>query len=185
MFWRRRNERARDERSEEESPTDDALSVAPAGTLVPIRIYTMDDEVVDGWTRLGAQRLSDLLNGEDELGVSRVPDDPTDSDWQAVERESMMLVVAPPHQSPRQLRVYRQKREVTARSAHYELQGTVHLIPGNRLDRTVLRTRQHFVPFTDATAVTVARPHDPEENQTILLNIVNIGDDLELSLLEG
>jgi hypothetical protein len=182
-FWRRNNEPVDPE--DDPSLSEPSAEPSPAiGSLVPIRIYTLDDTVIDGWTEVGSQRLSDLLNAEDTLSVSRVPDDPSDTDWQAIDREDMMIVVAPPQASARQLRVHRHKLEMRANCALYSIIGTVHLIPGNRLDRQVLRTRQHFLPITDASGATAAAPEAPIENQTLLLNIVNVSEDLSLSVIE-
>ena len=188
MFFRRRHEQPSDEEPSDEEqgewlPYRTAQPVPPVGGLAAIRIYTQHDLVIDGWTRVGSQRLSDVLNGEDALSVSRVAEDPTDEDWQAIDRDEMMLVVAPPHSSPRQLRVHRQKREMTARSDHYAIEGTVHLLPGNALDRMVLRTRQHFLPITDAVVETAAAPGETSWHETVLLNIVNVGEELVLTVI--
>lgn len=184
MFWRRRDQ---EQDQQEPADTEVALTIPeaamPHGDLVPIRIYT-EAEVVDGWTRLGSQRLSDLLNAEDTLSVSRVDYQPSEDDWRAFDRERMMLVVAPPHSSPRQLRVHRQKREIRARSAHYAVRGTVHLIPGNRLDRTVVRTRQHFLPITDALLSTPVEPNSEEEVDVVLVNVVDAGEEFTLEVVE-
>jgi hypothetical protein len=180
MFWRRKTE----QRGERDSGAQ-ALPPAelpPRGELVPIRIVT-ENEVLDGWTHVGSERLSDLLNAEDMLSVS-VEERPTEDDWQAIDRDRMLLVVAPPHTSHRQLRVNRQKRKIRAQSAHYAVQGTVHLIPGNRLDRTVLQTRQHFLPITDAQVVIPSRPDVEEEHDVVLLNIVNVDADLKLEVAD-
>jgi hypothetical protein len=182
-FWRRNNESV----DPEESPTESepaAESSPVIGSLAPIRIYTHGDGVIDGWMEVGSQRLSDLLNAEDTLSVSRVRDDPTNADWQAIDREDMMIVVAPPHASSRQLRVHRHRLEMRANCALYSITGTVHLIPGNRLDRQMLRTRQHFLPITDASGSTAASPEEPFEDETLLLNIVNVSEDLSLSVIE-
>jgi hypothetical protein len=181
MFWRRKTEQPgeRDPGALAPPPRD----LPPHGELVPIRIVT-EDEVLDGWTHVGSERLSDLLNGEDMLSVSRVEDQPREDDWQAIDRERMLLVVAPPHTSHRQLRVNRQKRKIRAQSAHYAVQGTVHLIPGNRLDRTVLQTRQHFLPITDAQVVIPSRPDVEEDHDVVLLNIVNVDADLKLEVAD-
>lgn len=181
MFWRRKHEQPDD-------VEPDAL-VGPIdepplhGELVPIRIYT-EDAVLDGWTHVGSQRLSDVLNAEDVLSVCRVDYEPTEDDWVAVERDRMMLVVAPPHTSPRQLRVHRQKREIRAQSARWAVRGTVHMIPGNRLDRTVLRTRQHFLPITDASVVTASQPNVEVEHEVVLVNVVNVDEDLRLDVAD-
>jgi hypothetical protein len=181
MFWRPKEKERGD--PDAGGPAELNPDLPPHGELVPIRIFT-EDEVVDGWTRVGSQRLSDMLNGEDMLSVSRVEDEPAEDDWQAIERERMLLVVAPPHKSPRQLRVYRQKREIRAQSAYCVVRGTVHLIPGNRLDRTVLRTRQHFLPITDARVVVAHQPDVEEEHEVVLLNVVNADEDLTLDVVE-
>jgi hypothetical protein len=182
-FWRRNNQSV-DPESDPSLLGPDGESSRATGTLSPIRIYTHDDGVIDGWTEVGNQRLSDLLNAEDTLSVSRVADDPSDDDWQAIDRDDMMIVVAPPQVSPRQLRVHRHKMEMRANCAQYAITGTVHLIPGNRLDRQVLRTRQHFLPITDASGAAAAAPQAPIENATLLLNIVNVSEDLSLSVIE-
>jgi hypothetical protein len=180
MFWRRKTEQRgeRDPGALAEPP----VAAQPHGELVPIRIVT-ENEVLDGWTHVGSERLSDLLNAEDMLSVS-IEERPTEDDWQAIDRDRMLLVVAPPHTSHRQLRVNRQKRKIRAQSAHYAVQGTVHLIPGNRLDRTVLQTRQHFLPITDAQVVIPSRPDVEEEHDVVLLNIVNVDADLKLEVAD-
>jgi len=181
MFWRRKHDQQDERATDPQAVT--AVDPPPRAELVPIRIYT-ENEILDGWTHLGSQRLSDLLNAEDMLSVSRVEDEPTEDDWQAIERERMMLVIAPFHKSPRQLRVHRQKREIKAESAYYAVRGTVHLIPGNHIDRTVLRTRQHFLPITDARVATPMRPDAEEEHEVVLVNVVNVGEDLQLEVME-
>ncbi len=181
MFWRRKTEQ-RGER-DPGALAGPPVTAQPHGELVPIRIVT-EDEVVVGWTRVGSERLSDLLNGEDMLSVSRVEDQPTEDDWQAIERERMLLVVAPPHTSHRQLRVNRQKRKIRAESPHYAVRGTVYLIPGNRLDRTMLRTRQHFLPITDARVVMPSQPDVEEEHEVVLVNIVNADANLKLEVAD-
>lgn len=181
MFWRRKAEQP--DRRDPGAPPEPPVELPPRGELVPIRIV-MEDEVLDGWAHVGPQRLSDLLNGEDILSVSRVEDEPTEDDWQAIERERMLLVVAPPHVSHRQLRVYRQKRPIRAQSAYYAVQGTVHLIPGNRLDRTVLRTRQHFLPITEARVMIPSQPDVEREHEVVLVNVVDAEEDLRLDVAE-
>lgn len=183
MFWRRQPPEPDDAEPEAvELPSND-LALHLHGDLVPIRIFT-EDAVVDGWTQVGSHRLSDILNAEDMLSVSRVDYEPSEDDWMAVERDQMMLVVAPPHTSSRQLRVHRHKREIRAQSALYSILGTVHMIPGNRLDRTVLRTRQHFLPITDARVVTADQPDLEQEHEVVLINVVNAGEDLILDVVE-
>ena len=181
MFWRRKH----DQQDAGDRDAVDELTIEEPihGELVPIRIFT-ENAILDGWTHVGSQRLSDILNAEDLLSVSRTDYEPTEDDWVAIERDQMMLVVAPPHTSPRQLRVHRQKREITAQTARYAVRGTVHTIPGNRLDRTVLQTRQHFLPITDARVVTSHQPNVEEEHEVVLINVVNVGEDLKLEVAE-
>ncbi|MEP6680978.1 MAG: hypothetical protein ABJB65_05810 [Chloroflexota bacterium] len=180
MFWRRKAEQ-QEEPEQEPSPGLLVEPVAPRSDLVPIRIV-MEDEVLDGWTHAGSQRMSDLLNGEDMLSVSLVEDDPTETDWKAIERERILLVVAPPHASPRQLRVHRQKRKIRAQSAYYAVAGSVHLIPGNSLDMTMLRTRQHFLPITEARVVMPSEPDIEVEHEVVLVNLVDADEDLKMWL---
>jgi hypothetical protein len=181
-FLRPKLEDPPEERPEDAPPEPDASVAAVDTDMVPIRIF-MPDEVIDAWTARGDGRLSDHLNNTEALSISRVEARERSAGWERIPRSRIVMVVAPPHMSDRQLRVKRHRHPIRAKTEHYSVSGTVHLIPGNRLDRTVIRTRQHFVPLTD---VRVARTEGQaeEEHDVVLLNVADTGDGLTLDLLE-
>ena len=105
MFWKRK--------AQDREP-DEAISGAGSGKLAPVRIFTADS-TVDGWVDLAGQRLSDVLNGEELLSVSRMLD-PTERDWHAYERDHLLLVVPPPLIADQRLRRHRVKRRILAKT---------------------------------------------------------------------
>jgi hypothetical protein len=173
-----------------EPPPEEAAVAEPVPTgpavdvdMVPIRIFT-PDEVIDAWTSAGDGRLSDRLNAEDALSISRVAERDRAGGWERIHRSQIVMVVAPPHTSNRQLRIHRHRHAIRAKTQHYTVVGTVHLVPGNRLDRTVIRTRNHFVPLTGARVERLDGQAVEEEHDVVLLNVVDPGDGLTLDLLE-
>ena len=133
---------------------------------------------------VGSQRLSDLLNAEDTLSVSRVRDDPTNADWQAIDREDMMIVVAPPHAklttAPRASTQAGDASELRPLLDHRD--GTSHtrqsLGPANAPNTPALPSDHRRFGSTAAS------PEEPFEDETLLLNIVNVSEDLSLSVIE-
>jgi hypothetical protein len=171
MFWRR----ARHNEEGEPRATDERA-------LAPVRIYTLDG-VIEGWVDIAHHRLSDLLNLEDLLSVSRVEASPTDADWFVVERDQMLIVVPPPRETDRQTRLHRLKRPMKAEVGPYAVRGFVHLIAGIVLDAMLARSGQHFLPLTD---VYVSEPSQAisERHGTVLINVRISRERLKLEVEE-
>lgn len=175
MFWRRKDP------EEEREPA--ATADETRTELAPVRIFTTDS-TIDGWINLGGQRLSDVLNVEELLSVSRVPTAPTDSHWFVLERDEMLLVVPPPHVSDRTVRLHRVKRRILAHSDHYVVRGVVHMIAGIGLDPFLARSRQHFLPLTEAWVTSTEREGLDEQYPALLLNVRSTARRLQLQVLE-
>lgn len=160
--------------------------MAPAdlgNALAPVRILTIDS-AIDGWIDLTGQRMSDVLNVEELLSVSRVAIAPSNSDWFVVEREQMLLVVPPPHVSDRSIRLHRVKRRIDIASGHYSVRGMVHLVAGIELDPFLARSRQYFLPVTDSQVTSTAWPELAEYHPALLVNVRNTTHRLKLEVLD-
>ena len=173
MFWKRR--------VRERGPDED-IGAGTGSKLARVRIFTAD-ATVDGWVDLAGQRLSDVLNGEELLSVSH-KSDPTDHDWQAFERDELLLVVPPPISADPRLRRHRVKRRLVAKSGHYIVRGLVHMIAGIELDPFLARSRQHFLPITEAWITSSHRPEVAEEHPSLLINVRSTSQPLKLEVVE-
>lgn len=171
MFFRR-------SRRSKEAPTETAVE----RQFAPVRIYTIDG-TIDGWVDVARQRLSDLLNVEDLLSVSRVDVSPADADWFVVERGEMLIVVPPPRETDRQVRLHRLKRPMQAEVGPYAVRGFVHLIAGIVLDAMLARSGQHFLPMTDVSVDDPAQSLS-EQHATVLINVRISRERLKLEVLE-
>jgi hypothetical protein len=171
MIWRR-------SRRTKQDSTEPVLE----RQLAPVRIYTIDG-TIDGWVDIARQRLSDLLNLEDLLSVSRVAASPIDADWFVVERDEMLIVVPPPRETDRQTRLHRLKRPMRAEVGPYAVRGFVHLIAGIVLDAMLSRSAQHFLPLTDVSVDDPAQSLS-EQHDTVLINVRISRERLKLEVLE-
>lgn len=176
MFWWRRE--ADDQREAAPGPAETS-----GDDLAPVRIFTADS-ILDGWVQLLGQRLSDVVNVEDLLSVSRVPVAPTQADWQVVEREHMLLVVPPPVPADRRLRRHRVRRPILALSGHYVVRGMVHMIAGIALDAFLARSGQHFLPLTETRVTSTQRRELDEQHAALLVNVRSTAQPLQLEVVE-
>jgi hypothetical protein len=150
--------------------------------LAEVRIYTATD-TIEGWVDVDRQRLSDVLNVEDLLSVSRVAVGPRGEDWFVVDREQMLIVVAPPRPTDRKVRLHRMKRPVMIQTGPYEVRGSVHLIAGIALDPMLARSRQYFLPVTDARIIDPVREID-DDCDVALVNVRVARERLKLEVVE-
>jgi hypothetical protein len=142
---------------------------SPRPLLEPIRIYA-NEAVLDGWITTDGQRVTDLLQHNEELaflpaGANR--DRP--GAWIRVATNSMLLVVPPPHVSAPERRQSRERQEVTLNTGPYRVTGIAHLRPG--LERDVyLRASQPFLPLTSATVIETDGS-GPVEYEVVIVNL--------------
>jgi hypothetical protein len=142
-------------------------------SLQPIRLFTAD-RCIEGWVVAAEERITDLLNQRESI---RVCVDAANDAWDTVSRDDLLLVAPPAQVSNPQRRVHRRKHRLLALVGPYVVNGVAHLAPGTDLDPYLLRTRQRFLPMTNAT-VTHRTDHELEQDLPVV--IVNVGNLTEL-----
>jgi hypothetical protein len=136
--------------------------------LQPIRLYSAET-VFAASVHPGGERITDILQRGDELLVLPQGADHQDPDaWLAVNPDALLAVVPPPHVSPPELRLHRQREEVEIRTGPYRITGTAHLRPGQEQDPFVRATRP-FLPLTDALVQRADGP--PERFDVVIVNL--------------
>ena len=172
MFWKRKVAADRE-----------VAPAPPVGGLAAIHIFS-STAVIDGWVDLAGQRLSDVLNLEDLLSVASVPNQPAQSEWIAMERADMLLVVPPPLVADGSLRRHRVKRNIRVLTAHYVVRGLVHMMPGIQLDHFLARSGQHFLPLTDTRVTSTEWSEIDERHPALLVNVRSTSQPLKIEVLE-
>jgi hypothetical protein len=137
----------------------------------PIRLILADRDLI-GWIEPGGERVSDLLQRGTPL--SFLPDGPTSARWVSVDPAELLVVVPPPHVSPPERRLQRQRHEVMIRIGGWMVTGTAHLMPGEEYDPYLRSTRQ-FLPLTDAR---LGREGDesPSAFETLIVNLKRVDE---------
>jgi hypothetical protein len=145
-----------------------ARDVAPV--LEPIQIFTAQRHL-EGWIVAGGERVTDLLNQNDTL---RVCVDLASDEWASIPREDVLCVAPPERPTHSQRRVHRQKHLVRALVGPYVVSGTAHLQPGSTLDPYLLRTRQQFLPMTNAMLMHRTDPKIDQQLPVVIINVANL-----------
>lgn len=145
--------------------------------LQPIRLYSADMVFAASVDPAG-ERITDILQRGQELLVLPEGADHQDPEaWLAVNPDALLAVVPPPHVSPRELRLQRQREAVQIQSGPFRISGTAYLRPGQEND-PLLRATRPFLPLTDAL---VQRDDDPPERfEVVIVNLRLIEDFREL-----
>jgi hypothetical protein len=138
--------------------------------LEPIRIVLLEGER-RGWVRTSGQRMTDILQSGEPFAVLDGGSDP--AEWVEVFPDETLLVVPPPHVSSPDLRLPRNRTEVTIRVGDYRVLGTAHLRPGEQ-DDPMLRATRRFLPLTNAF---VARGDQAEEPlEVVIVNLRRVDE---------
>lgn len=124
--------------------------------------------MLDGSIAVDGERLIDLLNRETTLRVCST----SDATWRSVDLDEVCLVGPPPHASDPQRRVRRQKHRVRVEVGPCLVTGTAHLVPGSELKPYLLRTRQRFLPITEAWIRRAT--HDPSLEGDVDVVLANV-----------
>ncbi len=136
--------------------------------LQPIRLYS-SDVVFAASVHPAGERITDILQRGDELLVLPAGGDHGDADaWLAVNPDALLAIVPPPHVSPPELRLHRQREAVEIRTGPYRISGTAHLRPGQERD-PLLRATRPFLPLTDAQVQRDDEP--PERFEVVIVNL--------------
>jgi hypothetical protein len=161
--------------AEAEPPAEVPVPAVAPGHIVEFAAFAEDCRIV-GRVELTAERLSDLLNGDDQLVLGDVRvDGLVDGALHElaeliVERDEIYAVVAsgPGGHPARRLRTQTTRVEVEV--GPYHVEGDLHGTPASNPLRAVLR-RAAWVPLTDATIRYVAGGLPASEAiDTLLLN---------------
>ncbi len=137
----------------------------------PIRLILSDRDLA-GWIEPGEARVTDLLQRGTPLRFL-AGREPTGR-WVSVDPAELLIVVPPPHVSPPERRLQRQRHEAMIRIGGWIVTGTAHLMPGEEYDPYLRSTRQ-FLPLTDAT---LGREGDefPQSFDTVIVNLKQVDD---------
>lgn len=163
--------------------TSGSAAVALAPELAPIEIYTADQRIV-GWVAANGQRVTDLLNEQDELRLWRPTPGPleasgrpgltevidADAEWQAVPTSQLLLAMPPEWRASRQLRLHRRLRRVAVAIGPFAVTGNLHLHPGVEVTHSLLHGPQRFLPLTEAYLL---HQSDPPFEHVVSVVIVN------------
>jgi hypothetical protein len=136
--------------------------------LGPIHIVTRDADAV-GWFAPRGERLTDILQRGDQLIFfpEHARREPAKS-WMRVTTDALLFVVPPPHVSPPERRLHRQRQGVLVRVGPYTITGTAHLRPGFEHDLW-LRSTQPFLPLTEA--LVTRGPEEPRRFDVVIVNM--------------
>jgi hypothetical protein len=168
-----------------------AAAVALTGRdLAPIELYTADARIV-GWIAANGQRVTDLLNDQDELrlwhpspgpivapaGADAAGEPEPDSDsgeWQSVVTEQLILAMPPEWRAARQLRLHRKLRRVALRAGPFSVTGNLHLAPTAEPGEDLDYGGRRFLPLTDAYILHNGEPPFEHVVSVVIVNTAHI-----------
>lgn len=165
------------------SATHGSSAIASSPELAPIEIYTADSRIV-GWIAPDGQRVTDLLNSQDELRLWRPSSERTDEtgmpavadelggtsgEWETLATARVVLAMPPEWRASRQLRLHRRLRRAALAAGPFSITGNIHLANGVQVGPHLLRG-QGFLPLTDAYFL---RNGDPSFEHVVSVVIVN------------
>lgn len=167
-----------------------SVAVAMTGRdLAPIELYTADARIV-GWISANGQRVTDLLNDQDELrlwhpspgpiveptgaeGADPEPGDET-GEWQSVVTAQLILAMPPEWRAARQLRLHRKLRRVALSAGPFSVTGNLHLVPGTEGDEQAAVQSRRFLPLTDAYILHNGEPPFEHVVSVVIVNTAHI-----------
>lgn len=146
-----------------------AVGTPDAQDLQPVRLY-LAEMVLVASVSPGEERMTDILNRGGELAVLPAGAQGFQAeDWMSVPIDDLEMVVPPPHVSPPEKRIERDRHPVRVRIGDWQLEGTAHLKPGAEQDALLLSTH----PFLPLTEVTMSSPDSPrpETHEVVIINL--------------
>jgi hypothetical protein len=172
-----------DWKSEDAAPASSDLETTDGEQLEPVEIYTRH-AMVFGFVAAHGHRLSDILNSVSSLSV-RDPrsvsllngvDGTQGQDWAMVDTDEILMVMPPPRETSRQLRVHRSQLRIRIRTGPFEVVGNAYLIPGTAFDPYSLQGRMRFMALTRADVHYTDEPAWERSAEVILVNISPVND---------
>ena len=150
--------------------TDGSTARAFAPALEPIRLF-LPDRQVEGWIVSTEDRITDLLNRRDIL---RLCVDPAADVWESADSEELLFVAPPIQAGDPQRRIHRRKHRMEAFAGPYVVSGLAHIPVGQDAEAYLLRTRQPFLPMTNAHVTSRVDASIDEVLPVVILNVGNI-----------
>jgi hypothetical protein len=158
-----------------------SAAIAAVAELAPIELYTADARIV-GWIAPNGQRVTDLLNDQDELRLWRPSPGALDEtaphptvepgdqgEWESLATARVILAMPPEWRASRQLRLHRRLRRAAITAGPFNVTGNIHLAPGVEVGLHLVRTPS-FLPLTDAY---ILHNHEPPFEHVVSVVIVN------------
>ena len=158
------------QRAARANATDGSAARDLTPSIEPIRVFTTDRHL-DGWIVATQERITDVLNARESI---RICVDATADVWETIDRDDILMVAPPEHTTNPDRRVHRRKNRLVAQVGPYVVTGMVHLQPGISLEPYLLRTRQHFLPITDAHVTSRIDPAFGQELEVVIVNVRNL-----------
>jgi hypothetical protein len=161
--------------------------------LAPIELYTADARIV-GWISANGQRVTDLLNDQDELrlwhpspgpiveptgaeGANPEPATDDSGEWQSVVTAQLILAMPPEWRAARQLRLHRKLRRVALSAGPFSVTGNLHLAPtadASNPATLIPYNGRRFLPLTDAYILHNGEPPFEHVVSVVIVNTAHI-----------
>ncbi|HET7520746.1 MAG TPA: hypothetical protein VFK61_04315 [Candidatus Limnocylindria bacterium] len=168
--------------------TSGTAAVALSPDLAPIELYTADTRIV-GWIAANGRRVTDLLNGQDELRLwqpspgpieppasvrDAAPEVEESGEWQSVLTEQLILAMPPEWRASRQLRLHRKLRRVAVSAGPFSVTGNLHLVPGAEPGPELLQRGPRFLPLTEAYILHNGEPPFEHVVSVVIVNTAHV-----------
>jgi hypothetical protein len=150
-------------------------SAAPSVIEIDVVAYA-EDCILSGRLPMAAERLSDLLNENDEFEfVNVMVEDlvgnaPVETRDIVVHRDELLLVVAPNPRGNPGRRNHTRRHPIVATIGPYEVRGFIHALPGtDPIDS--IRRRKPMIALTDAVIdFSIGSTHHRRDASVVILN---------------
>lgn len=165
--------------------TSGSAAISLSRELAPIELYTAGSRVV-AWIETNGHRVTDLLNGQDELRLwqpaaprdgAEVPSSEPgadDGEWQSLVTDQVVLAMPPEWRTNRQLRIHRKLRRVALEVDKFSITGNAHLPFGTEPGSWMLDRGPHFLPLTDAHILHRGEPPFEHVVSVVIVNTAHV-----------
>jgi hypothetical protein len=162
-----------------------SAAVALSRELAPIELYTAGARVV-AWIETNGRRVTDLLNGQEELrlwqptaprdGALTPSNEPgaDDGEWQSLMADQIVLAMPPEWRTNRQLRIHRKLRRVALEVDQFSITGNAHVPFGTEPGSWMLDRGPRFLPLTDAHILHRGEPPFEHVVSVVIINSAHV-----------
>lgn len=162
-----------------------SAAVSLSRELAPIELYTAGSRVV-AWIETNGRRVTDLLNGEDELRLWQ-PTTPREGivtpsselsadegEWQSIRADQIVLAMPPEWRTNRQLRIHRKLRRVAVEVGQFSITGNAHVPFGSEPGLWMVDRSTRFLPLTDAHILHHGEPAFEHVVSVVIINTEHV-----------